>query len=57
MCDDLTCPDDKLGHISVGSQDLANRNQDDTYTLSRGRASPGWPEGRPGPALSFLFKL
>jgi len=31
MCDDLTCPDDKLGHISVGSQDLANRNQDDTY--------------------------
>jgi len=29
----LTCPDDKLGHISVGSQDLANENQDDTYNM------------------------
>ena len=33
MSEDLTCPDYKLGHISVRSQDLANRNQDDTYIM------------------------
>ena len=33
MSDDLTCPDYKLGDISVGSQDLANRNQDDIYIM------------------------
>ena len=33
MSDDLICPDDKLGNVSVGSQDLANRNQDDIYIM------------------------
>ena len=29
----LTCPDYEMGRISVGSQDSANRNQDDTYCV------------------------
>ena len=29
----LTCPDYKLGCISIRSQDLANENQDDTYIM------------------------
>jgi hypothetical protein len=38
MSEDLTWPDYKLGIISVRSQDLANRNQDDTHLdiISRG---------------------